>query len=66
MLVQAEVITAEVSILARSGDRALPHDQRRQTIAAAFQSSPGLVTGRYQEAQAIGIIKQSFNPRPVW
>ena len=36
-----------VSILARSGDRALRNIDLVQLITRWFQSSPGLVTGRY-------------------
>ena len=37
-----------VSILARSGDRALHIGNARMLKADWFQSSPGLVTGRYK------------------
>ena len=36
-----------VSILARSGDRALPGFKPTGDVHFVFQSSPGLVTGRY-------------------
>ncbi len=36
-----------VSILARSGDRALPPIHQLLHYITKFQSSPGLVTGRY-------------------
>jgi len=39
-----------VSILARSGDRALLDITHLATLCKLFQSSPGLVTGRYSQA----------------
>ena len=46
--IQNQLYDEHVSILARSGDRALPARQilnHNETVE--FQSSPGLVTGRY-------------------
>jgi len=40
-------VTGSVSILARSGDRALRNNRGRSVAIHMFQSSPGLVTGRY-------------------
>ena len=42
-----DMSTRPVSILARSGDRALRQYANRKVFTRLFQSSPGLVTGRY-------------------
>jgi len=56
----------EVSILARSGDRALQSDIHLSWAYYQFQSSPGLVTGRYINRTDRAWHQESFNPRPVW
>jgi len=55
-----------VSILARSGDRALPSDHVLHQSIFQFQSSPGLVTGRYFRTAPNSAHRARFNPRPVW
>jgi len=55
-----------VSILARSGDRALPLAICQSKPLSVFQSSPGLVTGRYLRQSQLGLCCLCFNPRPVW
>jgi len=56
-----------VSILARSGDRALPAAAMTAASGVSlFQSSPGLVTGRYEENNSGRLLRFRFNPRPVW
>jgi len=42
-----KTVGAGVSILARSGDRALRSGYKEAAWLFQFQSSPGLVTGRY-------------------
>jgi len=54
-----------VSILARSGDRALRHfllDVGR--CRAVFQSSPGLVTGRYDWSKVSACVSNEFQSSP--
>jgi len=55
-----------VSILARSGDRALPSCAASNLRFLLFQSSPGLVTGRYPWKPTNAASIARFNPRPVW
>ena len=57
----------DVSILARSKNRALPGAWRHHRPARRqFQSSPGQRTGRYQVNGALYLsVFRSFNPRPV-
>jgi len=53
-----------VSILARSGDRALRRSTRYPSTTAAFQSSPGLVTGRYFERKRNTTDAMEFQSSP--
>jgi len=55
-----------VSILARSGDRALRASKCCGYGQHKFQSSPGLVTGRYVAQKCSCPLLWCFNPRPVW
>jgi len=61
-----EQVDEEVSILARSGDRALPVIDVEGDAEKLFQSSPGLVTGRYTTRLICIQTRPGFNPRPVW
>ena len=55
-----------VSILARLNGRALQPFFQRKRITPKFQSSPGLMAGRYtEEAQLWECLILSFNPRPA-
>ena len=59
-------ITPPVSILARLNSRAL-HDIGKWYAdrLLGFQSSPGLIAGRYQGKNAAGPSATGFNPRPA-
>jgi len=50
-----------VSILARSGDRALQYTINSRDFFKSFQSSPGLVTGRYGVAVNEASVFQSVS-----
>ena len=53
-----------VSILARSGDRALPVAVYALQKLGLFQSSPGLVTGRYLLASVLEYDVSMFQSSP--
>ena len=54
----------DVSILARSGDRALQLNDGLSKSTTGFQSSPGLVTGRYQNAFFSFLAHEKFQSSP--
>jgi len=59
-----KMFTNEVSILARSGDRALPDYTATVKMHKMFQSSPGLVTGRYISFLPSCLSAQMFQSSP--
>ena len=55
-----------VSILARLNGRALPGlALRLARLQNEFQSSPGLMAGRYIVDEAHSALESGFNPRPA-
>ena len=62
---RADCLGHDVSILARPFERALRGGKNNRSVAAMFQSSPALSSGRYMEPCCVARLAEMFQSSPA-